>query len=61
MNEDLNSGVVEGLRENDDDDGDEEEEESDSSDEFGDSSVELDLDGEEGSKDGYDILGFAAF
>jgi hypothetical protein len=60
MNEDLDSGIVEGLGENDDDD-EEEEEESDSSDEFYDSSVELDLDGEEGGEDAYDILGFAAF
>jgi hypothetical protein len=66
MDEDLDTEDVEGLGENDEqeegeedeEDKSDEEEESDESDE---SLIELDLDGEEGGEDEYNILGFVAF
>jgi hypothetical protein len=63
MNKDLDSEIVEGLRDNDDEEEDEEDEDLDldSGDESNDSLVEFNLDGEEGGEDEYDILGFAAF
>ena len=60
MNEDLDAEDVEGLGENDEQEEDEEDEEEES-DEEDESLGELDLDGEEGGKDEYNILGFAAF
>jgi hypothetical protein len=67
MNEDLDAEDIEGLGENDEQEEDEEEDEEDQedeeeeSDESDESLIELDLDGEEGGEDEYNILGFAAF
>jgi hypothetical protein len=69
MNEDLDAEDIEGLGENDEQEEDEEdkedkedkEDEEEESDESDESLIELDLDGEEGGEDEYNILGFAAF
>ncbi|KAF8240762.1 hypothetical protein L208DRAFT_1383676 [Tricholoma matsutake] len=69
MNKDLDTEDVEGLGENDEQEEDKEDEEDEEdkedeeeeSDESNESLVELDLDGEEGGEDEYNILGFAAF
>jgi hypothetical protein len=60
MNEDdLDADTVEELGESDEEEEDEEDEEDEEKE--SDESVELDLDGEQGGEDEYNILGFAAF